>query len=327
MKNFLVYAMLFTTMILFAACSNEQSVEVKTEPVQSVDGALALTHSGIIALSDEVEIFSPISGNVMEKFVEDGSDVTEGQLLMKISELGPHSDLLQLKAELTKAKTDLAKALTANDSEAAEELKRTVEENQALVEKLEDETAVGMIYAPKSGRLGSVDAPLGMLVTANETILATVGNINPVAVRFDVSAEEARLLSTAQDLTVKLKFSDGTTYPQEGIINVIDDSTAEATFDNFDELLIPGTSAQIELDGLKISNVLLIPEKALQQRDDGNFVFVDSNKKAALKKISLGDKIGTYYIVKDGLKAGEAVVVEGMDNLREGTPLKIGTGN
>ena len=321
-----ILTLLTVIMILMTGCGGEQPVQVTTEEVKLADGKLTLTHEGTISLSDELEVRSPVSGNLVEKYVEDGTDVTEGQLLLKVCEFGPHADLLQLKTELAKAKTDLARALATNDESAAE-LQIELERIQAEVQKLEEFTANGLIYAPKSGRLGSVDASLGMLVTADETVVATIGNINPLAVRFEVSAEEARLLSAADNLKATLIFKEGKVYPVEGTVNFIDDSTVEAVFDNSDGILLLGMDVKIELSGLNVANVLLVLASAVQENEGDNFVYVAENNKAAVKKVLLGDKLGTYYIVKDGLKAGDSVIVEGMTNLREGTPLKLGTRN
>lgn len=317
MRKLLTFLAMLT--MLIAGCGTEQAVQVTTEVIRP--GDVTVTHEGTISLSEELEVRSPVSGNLVEKFAADGSDVTEGQLLMKVSDFGPHTDLLHLRTEFIKAKTDLARALAANDESAAE-LQIELERLQDDVQQLEDLTASGMIYAPKSGRLGAIDAPLGMLVTAEETVVATVGDVNPLAVRFEVSEEEARLLSAADALKVTLRFDNGEAYPVKGAINFIDGSTVEATFCNDNELLILGTSVRIELGGLNLANALLVPASAVQQRDGENFVYVAENNKAAVKKISCGDKLGTYYIVKDGLKAGEAVVVDGLNNLRDGTPLK-----
>lgn len=320
MKKFLVA--FFAIVVMLTGCVNEPPVAVTAEKVRLVDGVFNLTREGIISLSDEIELRSPVSGNLVEKYAKDGTDVTEGQPLLKISEFGPHADLLQLKTELAKSMTDLAKA-QAENAPSATELQIEVEKNQALVKQIEEDTAHGVIYAPKSGRLGAVDAPLGMLVTENETVVAKIGNINPLAVRFNVSAEEAKLLSS-ENLKVTLKFEDGTAYPIDGVIEFVDDSTAEAIFDNSEGLLLLGMNVQIEFDGVKVFNTLLVPEKAIQQRDDGNYVFVvDSNKKAVVKKISLGDRLGNYFIVKDGLNADDSVVVEGQANLREGARVQL----
>ena len=320
MKKLFTFLAMLT--MLIAGCSTEQPVQVTTEGIRLGDGTL--THEGTISLSEELEVRSPVSGNLVEKFAAEGSDVTEGQLLMKVSDFGPHTDLLHFRTELAKAKTDLARALATNDESAAE-LQIELERMQAEVQQLEELTASGMIYAPKSGRLGAIDAPLGMHVTAEETVVATVGNINPLAVRFEVSEEEARLLSAADNLIVTLRFDNGEAYPVEGAINFIDASTVEATFDNTEGLLLLGMSVKVELSGLNVGNALLVPARAVQERDGENFVYVAEDNKATVKRISLGDKLGTYYIVKDGLKAGAAVVVEGLSNLREGTPLKLWT--
>jgi len=317
------FAIFFAMTILLTGCTKrEPPVEVTTQKVHSVDGTLTLSHAGTIALSDATEIRSPISGNVMEKFFTEGADVTEGQTLFKIGAIDDHSELLQTKAEFAKLRTDLAQALAAKDP-SAEELKLEVEEKQELVKQLEDEAAGGMVVAPKAGRIDATNTPLGMKVTADETLLATVGNVNPVSVRFDVSAQEARILSATPDLTARLKLNDGSTF--DGKIILSDDATtAQALFDNYDEALTPGTPAQIDIDGAKVANLLLVPENAIQRREDGDFVFVvDSDKEAAVKKISLGDRLGTYFIVTNGLKPNDLVVVEGMTDLREGTPLKL----
>ena len=96
---------------------------------------------------------------------------------------------------------------------AVEERQNQIAELKELIKNLEESAAGGLIHASKSGRLGAVDAPLGMPVTANETLLATVGNINPIVVRVAISDEEHKILKAADDLKISLAFSDGTIYP------------------------------------------------------------------------------------------------------------------
>ncbi len=310
-----ILLLIFMT-IIFAGCSNESPLEVKTEKVLSSSDAVTVIHDGKISLSKEIKIFSPVSGNVTEKYIEDGSDVTEGQKLFKINDLETQSDFLQAKKELAQSKTALAKALVENDP-AASELQISVEEKQALVQKFEDEASSGIIYTPKAGRLGAVVVPEGMPVTENETVLATVGNINPAVVNVELSEAESEILSASTDLKISLKFSDGETYPYAGTFK-----DGAIFFENPDELLMPGFSAQIEIGNLKISNGVLVPESAIRKDGAGDFVYINKNDEVAIKKILLGDKIGTYYIVKDGLTAEDSVIVDSSINLREGTPLK-----
>ena len=84
-----------------------------------------------------------------------------------------------------------------------------------------------------------------------------------------------------------------------------------------------GHEVRLEISGSLVPNTLLVPEQAIHQRDGGDYVFAVDSNKAVLKKVSLGGKIGNQFIVDDGLKAGEEVVVEGLSNLHEGTPLSV----
>ncbi len=307
--------MLLLITIFIAGCSNEPPVSVSTEKVLAVKDFLSLTYEGTISPSSELKIFSPVSGKVMEKYTEDDADISERQMLFKVDSLEAHSNLLQAKRELAETMTALAKALVEKDS-SAPELQRQVEEKKALVQKLEEESAKGIIYAPKAGRLAKI-APLGSPVKENETLLATIGNINPVAVNVELSAAESKILSSSPDLKISLKLSDGTTYNHNGTFK-----DGAILFENPDELLHFGSVAQVVIDNIKIPNALLINEKAVKNNGTENFVYINKNGNAAVKKIQLGDKLGNYFVVKDGLTADDIVITDGFENLREGSPLK-----
>lgn len=323
MKKFLT-ALLCVTTIFFAACSNDKpAVEVTAADVLSVDGVTTVTHDGKISLSGEQKILSPISGNVVATYFERGHDVTEGQPLFKIGKREDSAELLKARAALGESMTALAREI-AEKNPAAEDRQAEVDELRARVQKLEDEAVANTVYSPVAGKISLETIQLGAAVTANETVLATIGKNNPVAVRFDISDEEKNLLLTSDGVKVTLKSSDGSTYPREGKLNFSDTAKLEVLFDNPTGRLNLGDAAQVVIDGVKVPSTLLVPEKAVQQREGGNFIFVvDSNKEAALKKISLGGKLGNYFIVNEGLKADEKIIVEGTTNLREGTPLNF----
>ena len=343
MKRFLLYAFLPLIIIFFAGCANDEPpVDVKTEKISALDESTIISHDGKISLSDEQTILSKISGKVVATYCAGGQDVTENQPLFKIGTHEKETELLQAKTDLGENMTALAREISelnqaeqllkknsATAQEVSEknfkvqERQAKLAEQQALVKKLEEETAAGIIISPITGQIGVDSVITGANVTENETVLAHVGKINPAAVHFEISPEEKNFLM-AGTLKVLLKLSDGTTYQHEGKINFVENSTAAATFDNPEKKLPLGGAAHVEITGLKMPGALLVPEKSVQLRGEENYVFVvDSNKTAALKKISLGGKIGTYYIVKDGLRAGDSVVVEGLTNLRDGTPVKF----
>lgn len=310
MRKFLL---IICAALMMIGCSNEPPIEVTTAKVSSYD-TLTLTHDGKISTSDALKIFSPISGNVTEKYVEDGANVEERQKLFKVGSRDDSFELAQQKAALAESMTALAKALVDKNPNASE-LQLAVEENQRLVKELEEAAAQGIIYAPKSGQL-EMSLPIGMAVVANETVLATVGNANPVVVTVELSTAEKKLLSAVDDLKISLRLADDST------INGGSFKGGEIYFDNPDETLILGTPAQVVID-FKIPDALLVPEGAIQSSGAENFVYIDDNNKAAVRKVQLGDKIGTYYIVNDGLKADDSIITNGFKNLREGSPLKV----
>lgn len=338
MKKFLL---LIVATIFFAGCANDEPpVNVTAEKILSADGNLTINHDGKISLSDELQLHTPIAGNVIATYFEDGQFVEENQPLFKIGKQQDEADFLQAKAKLSETMTTLARELSElrqaemllqqnkitapkvdEKKFAVEERQAELEELQRRVKELEEISAAGTIKAPISGTIGGEHVKLGAQVSAND-LIATIGKNNPVNVRFEISQEEKQIILSSDSLKVLLKLGDGTT--REGKLKFPDASTAEAIFDNPDGKLISGNAARVELDGLKISKTLLVPEKAIFKRDGENFVFVVAkNKTAEEKKISLGGKIGTYFIVTDGLKADDSVVVEDLTKLREGTPLFV----
>ena len=308
MKKFFVLISLFLvpfSLFLTSGCGNEQAGEIPTEKISAADVTLTLTHDGKISLSRELMIYSNVSGEVVEKFFKSGDEVKEGQKLFKVGSAERETEILQAKKELSEAMTSLPKELAQKNPVG--ELQNKIDELQARIKILEDESAAGMVFAPITGRLDAQSVRLGETVTANETVLAKIGKANPAVVRFEVSAEEKNFL-TASNPKVMLKFKDGSTYARAGKIIFSSDTTAEVTFDNPDESLPLGEEVQLEMENVKIPNALLVPENAIQQRDGENFVnVVDENKKVVPKKVSLGGKVGNQFVVSEGLQAGDTV--------------------
>ena len=132
------------------------------------------------------------------------------------------------------------------------------------------------------------------------------------------------------DVTVKL--SDGTTYPLDGRIVQADRALAQNTgtlsikalFPNPNGLLLPGMFARVKLTGETIPNAILVPQRAVQQLLDKTFVMVvGDDGKSEARSVTLGQQVGSYYVVKDGLSANDTVIVEGLSSLTEGKDLNV----
>ena len=342
--------------------SEDFPTRVKAIKVLQTDAPLNLSYSGQVVDRDEMQVQSKVSGSVVEKYVKGGQDVYEGQMLFKIDDRQYSSAVLQAEANLAKSKTALAKERVdlqrdeelwranaiseqtlVNQRAAVESQVSEVEANEAMLQKAKDDLADTIVYAPMSGRLGIDDVPVGTLATAGSTPLATIGLVDPVFVQFAVSEQEyLRIARGMQEdersgraqpnFKVSLTLADGSSYPYRGEFAEYDRTlgnetgtlTIRTTFRNPDSLLVPGMYARVEITGLKIPGALLVPERALQQLLGETMVIVaQSDNTSAVRKVTLGEKIGSYYVVKSGLKADDWVVVEGLTNLRDGMPLEV----
>ena len=336
--------------------------KVKAIKVLTTNAPLTLSYSGQVVDRDEMKVQSKVNGSVVEKYVKGGQDVVEGQILFKIDDRQYKSAVLQAEANLAKSKTALAKERVdlqrdeelwqsnaiseqtlANQRIAVKSQEAEVAANEAILQKAHEDLADTIVYAPMSGRLGIDDVPVGTLANAGTTALATIGVVDPVFVQFAVSEQEYLRISRGSqenersgraqpDFKISLTLADGSIYPYHGEFAEYDRTLGNETgtltirtiFSNPQGLLVPGMYARVEITGLKIPNAMLVPERALQQLLGETLVIVaQSDNKSAVRKVTLGEKIGSYYVVKSGLKADDWVVVEGLTNLRDGMPLEV----
>ena len=340
----------------------EMPTRVKAIKVLTTNAPLTLSYSGQVVDRDEMKVQSKVSGSVVEKYVSGGQDVVKGQMLFKIDDRQYQAAVLQAEANLAKSRTTLSKErgdlqrdeelwqssaiseqTVVNQRAAVRSQESEVAANEAMLQKAKDDLADTIVYAPMSGRLGIDDVPVGTLSTAGTTALATIGEVDPVFVQFAVSEQEyLRLMRGGQQANangtpepsfrISLTLADGTSYPYTGQFAEYDRTLGNETgtltirtlFRNPEGLLVPGMYARVEIGGLQIPNAMLVPERALQQLLGETMVIVaGADNKSVIKKITLGEKIGSYYIVKEGLKPDDMIIVEGLTMLREGMPLEV----
>ena len=340
----------------------EFPTRVKAIKVMVTDAPLNLSYSGQVIDRDEMKVQSKVSGSVTEKYVKGGDNVVEGQMLFKIDDRQYSSAVLEAEAKLAKSQTNLAKERVdlqrdeelwqskaiseqtlTNQRAAVKSQEAEVAANAALLQKAKDDLADTIVYAPMSGRLGIDDVPVGTLATAGATPLATIGIVDPVFVQFAVSEQEYLRLSRGEqqakekgqaqpNFKISLTLADGSVYPYQGQFAEYDRTLGNETgtltirtiFKNPNALLVPGMYTRVEITGLKIPGAMLVPERALQQLLGETMVIVArSDNTSAIRKVELGEKIGSYYVIKKGLKADDWVIVEGLTTLREGMPLEV----
>ena len=340
----------------------EYPTRVKAVKVLTTDAPLILSYSGQVVDRDQMAVQSKVSGSVVEKYVKGGQDVVAGQALFKIDDRQYRAMVLQAEANLAKSQTALAKERVdlqrneelwqanaiseqtlTNQRATVRSQEAEVESNIALLQKARDDLADTIVYEPMSGRLGIDDVPIGTLSTAGSTVLATIGLVDPVFVQFAVSEQEYLRIARGNTRTpdnnevnpsfiISLTLADGSKYPYTGEFAEYDRTMGSETgtltirtiFRNPESLLVPGMYARVEIAGLRIPNATLVPERALQQLLGETMVLVaQPDNTSAVRKITLGEKIGSYYIVTSGLNPNDLVIVEGLTMLRDGMPLEV----
>lgn len=356
-------ALALSSSLFVAGCGSsnqtaqQQGTQVKAMQVIQMDTPLTSEFAGQIVGKDEVKVQSKVSGNVVEKFVTGGQQVEAGQPLYRIDSrqyesavLQARASLAQSQATLNNAQTDLyryqqllaskaiAEQAVANQQAQVNAYDAAAAANYALLMKAQQDLDDTVIYAPMSGQLSVDDVAVGTFASAGQTNLVTIGSSNPVYAQFSISESDYlkfmnRTSSTTGGAgTVSITLSDGTEYPLTGQIVQSDRAladntgtlTVKALFDNPEGLLLPGMFARVRLTGEVVPNAILVPQRAVQQLLGKSFVMVvGPDGKSEARTVTLGDKVGSYYIIKDGVTAADSVIVEGLTSLREGMDLIV----
>lgn len=336
----------------------QMAAQVKAMKVIQRDTPLTSEYPGQAMGVNEVKVQSRVSGNIVEKYVQGGQFVNAGDPLYRIDSRTyeaalwqARANLAQAQANLNNASVDLARYRELLSSDAVAEQKVTTQQslvdsyaavvaaNEALVHKAEVDMADTMVYAPMTGQLAVDDVAVGTYVKSGDTTLVTIGNIDPVYVKFSISETEYLRFMGVSDssismgpIGVTITLADGTEYPYEGRIAEADRALAQSTgaltmkavFPNPEGVLLPGMFTRVRLSGQTIQQAILVPQRAVQQLLGKSFVMLvgDDNKSVA-RAVNLGQKIGSYYVIKDGVTPADTVIVEGLTTLKEGMDLDV----
>lgn len=191
------------------------------------------------------------------------------------------------------------------------------------------------ISAPISGIIGELNVHPGSLISPGSEVLATISSVDPIYAEFAISEQDYLTLARRREETGKVQsdrvyqllLADGKPYEHLGRFNMVDRAVDSATgtikvrleYPNPAGLLKPGEFANVRLNTADLPNALLIPQRAVQQLQSSNFVYlVDGDNVVEQREIELGERHQNSVVVKKGLKAGERVVVDGMARVKPG---------
>jgi membrane fusion protein (multidrug efflux system) len=331
--------------------------EVAVVTVAPQTAPLVVELPGRVEASRVAQVRARVNGIVQKRLFREGSEVKAGQLLFQIDPAPYQAALDSARATLAKAQANLtqareqatrfkpladARAISAQDyvnAQAAQaQGEADVAAGQAAVRTAQLNLGYASVIAPISGRIGRALVTEGALVSATEaTQLALIQQIDPVYINSTQAvADVARLRklanSAAPDLSaVRIVLDDGTELPQRGKLMFadlsVDPTSAQVTLRtevaNPQALLLPGMYVRTRLVQGQVSGAMLLPQQAVTRGPQGDTVLVvGEDGKPAPRKVKIGGVDGTRWIVLDGLKAGEQVIVEGFQKMRPGAPVK-----
>jgi membrane fusion protein (multidrug efflux system) len=311
---------------------------------------------GQAAASRRVEVRAQVAGVIVARPYAEGTDVPKGALLFQIDSTTYDAAYRSARAQLADAAARLAnadrnsarlKALLGSravaqkdvdDAEtASDQARAAVQAAQAAVDRAKKDYDDTFVRAEIAGRAGRAMLDLGARVTGPSDLLTTVEQIDPVYVNFSPSDQEVlrwrrdiatrRLLVPARVLAVQVTLADGSIFPGTGQLNFVDLAlqpltgtlSLRAEFRNPQHVLLPGQFVRLRFVGLKRPNAILVPQRAVQQGLDGAFVYVveDSNKVAARHVLATSWDQGSW-LIEQGLRAGDRVVVGGVQKVAPG---------
>lgn len=304
----------------------------------------------------DAQIRSRVQGYLLSQAYEDGRVVKSGQLLFRIDDRDYKAGLDQAQgmlarqeANLQENKLDLARykplaaegAVSRQELDDAEQATRAsqaeVESALAAVETAKLNLGWTQVRSPIGGIAGIAPVQVGDLVTP-ATVLTTVSQVDPIKVNFPISEQEYLRAAdrikehqakgrSKDEPDLELILGDGTPYKYPGhfyrVNRQIDIETGtievQGIFPNPDALLRPGQYAKVRAANRSQRNALLVPQRAVQEtQGQYQVAVVGADNTVALRNVTPGDRVGSLWIINDGLHAGERVVTEGLQKVKDG---------
>jgi len=234
--------------------------------------------------------------------------------------------------------TDLANKAQVKSAEAAiASAHAQIHASQAAVETAGINLNFTSIVSPIDGIAGVAQAQVGDLVSTSSGVLTTVSTVDPIRDYFSVSEQEYLVLQKRfsglgkDHWKLQLILADGSTYPHEGEFYFADRQVNQNTgaiqlaalFSNPGNVLRPGQYGKVRAVVRTQQNALLIPQAAVTEQQ-GNYqvAVVDKSGRVAISSVRVGERAGTMWVIQEGLRPGDQVVVEGQQNLRPGTKVQ-----
>ena len=339
-----------------------QPIPVQTVTIASQATPNVIELPGRVEPVRQAEVRARVTGIVVKRLYTEGANVAEGQPLFRIDPRELRASYAQTQAALDRARATqrnaravverykplvAENAISSQEYDAALATAREAEANVAQIRAQLEAASLQLNYttvrAPIAGRAGRAEVTEGALVSQAEgTLMTRIEQAAPVYVNFAQAASEVlairraisagKIALDANDrVEVRLTFTDGSEYPILGYINFlalsVDEETGtvdlRAEFPNPSGVLLPGEFVRAKLFVGELTQGITVPQRAVTLSEQGGSVFViDAKGLVAPRPVKLGALVDGNWIVENGLKAGDVVIVSNLQKLRPGVPVK-----
>jgi membrane fusion protein (multidrug efflux system) len=307
------------------------------------------------------QIQPQVTGYLIRQNYKEGSHVSKGQVLYEIDPRPFQASLDQAKGQLAQAQAQLqlAQINTKRDTPLAEAraIARSQLDNDLQTQAADEATVKAQEAAVETAKLylewtkvrslldgiaGLATIQVGSLVTQS-TVLTTVSQVQPIKVYFAISEQEylalsekareggaADLLHSARRVPIEMTLSNGTVYPSKGYVVFVDRQVNSSTgtirvaaaFPNPQSLLRPGQYGRVRAQTSLERGALVVPQRAVTELQGSyQIAVINADNKVHIQDVEVGPQIGTNWVITNGLKPGEQVVIEGNGKLADGMPV------
>ncbi|MBS4169541.1 Multidrug export protein AcrE [Neochlamydia sp. AcF95] len=337
-------------------------VEVSALTIQKTTIPWIYESVGYAESSHQVEIRARVEGYLEEIAYIEGAEVTKGQLLFKLDQTPFIAAVEQAKGNLAREKALLGNAQQAVErltplyakhaaskkdlDEATANLlasQASVQVAEAALKVAEINLSYTLLTSPINGLSGKSSYRQGALISpGSNQLMTSITVLDPIWISFSISENEIlkidkevknRTLVLPQDKNygVEVILADGSRYPFRGEVNfsapTYDQKTGtlsmRAQLPNPKLILKPGQFVRVKVKGAIKPNTIYVPQKALLESKTGMYVYIVREGKAAIQNVTVGDWYGDDWIIEEGLREGDQVIVDGINKVGQGTPIKV----
>lgn len=320
----------------------------EVEVVQVSSGAATLTRElpGRVTAVRTAQVRARVEGVVEKRLFEEGSDVRAGQPLFQLDDrtFRTAAQAAEADAEVKKLNFSRVESLLPIKAVSQQEVdisRAALKQAEAQLARARLDLENTTVPAAISGRIGRALVTEGALVGRGEaTLLATIEQLEPVQVLFtQPNADVLRLksaltkgsLKATESRAIELILENGQPYAHKGRLIFSDMSvdpttgaiTLKAEFPNPERLLLPGTFVRVRVPQAVAQSVITVPQRTVNSGPQGQFVLlVGAENKATPRPVKVGAMSGTNFVIEEGLKGGESLIVSGIQKARPGTVVK-----